>query len=292
MHPFLCSGFQEKIYFISECSGKSSSEEIHIPFLSILLFILTCISTVHFCVCVFSFELLRNGGRDRILAYVVYWRSALGKMEVKIKVRGAGWGKERSWAKQRPRLDPTGTAEDELNTPEMAAPCCQETFFSFFFFFLPLCQWVTVSDMEERWAGFVVTLRQGEFSSGKGQSMVIMIWWSITWEFVRPVNSQGAPQTYWIRNPGNGVQNSEAHQPSRWLWFIIIFKNHFFKSVPWRTGSSLTAAAGWLHKPGKGEQWFLLGLRKAHTQRNVCVLNGVQLFATPWTVAHQASLSM
>lgn len=79
------------------------------------------------------------------------------------------------------------------------------------FFFFPLCQWVIVSDMEERWAGFVVTLRQGEFSSGKGQSMVIMIWWSITWEFVRPVNSQGAPQTYWIRNSGNGVQNSEVH---------------------------------------------------------------------------------
>lgn len=135
MHPFLCSGFQEKIYFISECSGKSSSEEIHIPFLSILLFILTCISTVHFCVCVFSFELLRNGGRDRILAYVVYWRSALGKMEVKIKVRGAGWGKERSWAKQRPRLDPTGTAEDELNTPRWLHHVVRKPFFLFSFFF-------------------------------------------------------------------------------------------------------------------------------------------------------------
>ena len=33
MHPFLRSGFQGKIYFISESSGKSSSEEIRIPFL-------------------------------------------------------------------------------------------------------------------------------------------------------------------------------------------------------------------------------------------------------------------
>lgn len=132
MHPFLRSGFQGKICFISESSGKSSSEEIRIPFLSILLFILTCISTLHFCTCVF--ELFRNGGETGFLCTLFIEEVLWGKCKWKWKWGEQGGAKKGAEQSRGFSFDPTGTVEDELNTPEMVAPCCQETIF----FFAPL----------------------------------------------------------------------------------------------------------------------------------------------------------
>lgn len=152
--------FKEKYAcFTPQSSCKSFSEQIHIPFLSSLLFVLACIST-HMCGFFWAPQKwrLRQG-------FLCTWF-----------IEGALWGKWK-WGEQGGAekgaeqssglsLIPQGPWRMSY-TPELVAPCGKEAIL------LALCQWVIVLDVEEGWAGFAVTLRQEGFSSVEGQSMVI-----------------------------------------------------------------------------------------------------------------------
>ena len=168
MHPFLRSGFQGKIYFISESSGKSSSEEIRIPFLiNFALYTHLYFHSAFLSTYVFIWAPQKRRPRQDSCVHGLLKKcseengsggSRVGQRKELSKAEASAWSHRGygGWVKY-PR-DGRALLSGNL-----------------FFFFLPLCQWVTASDVEERCAGFVVTLRQGEFNSGKGRSMGIMI---------------------------------------------------------------------------------------------------------------------
>lgn len=109
-----------------EKSGKSSEWNCHSS-LSILPYTHLYFHSA-FLRCVFFTWAPQKWRPRHDPAYVVLLRSALGENEVKLKSGGAGWG-QKGAEQSRGLLDSTGAVEDELNTPEMVAPCCQETFF-------------------------------------------------------------------------------------------------------------------------------------------------------------------
>lgn len=171
--------------------------------------------------------------------------------------RGTGWARDRGWAKRWPQPDPMGTLDHELYHRAGPTLWCGSPYF------------VPLSVHHSPPCG-------GGMGGACCNPQARRSWqWliHITCALVPPVNSQGTPQTHGIRNSGRGVRNSEGQQTPGWFWFMILFEKHSSSTGLWRRGSSLAPAAGGACKPGKRDQWFLPGLRKALSEERKCRQN-------------------